>query len=151
MLTAKTDEVDKIVGLELGADDYMTKPFSVRELIARVRALLRRAQAPAGAGERETITSGDLRVDVRSRQAYAGNQPLALRPKEYELLIFLMRHRGRAFSREQLLRNVWGYDFVGDSRTVDVHVRWLREKIEPEPAKPTRIVTLRGLGYRFDS
>jgi len=150
MLTAKTDEVDKIVGLELGADDYMTKPFSMRELLARVRALLRRAQAAPSGPEAETLTADDLRVDLRARVAYRHGEPLPLKPKEYELLVFLMRNRSRAFTREQLLSRVWGYDFAGDTRTVDVHVRWLREKIEHEPAKPTRIITLRGLGYRFD-
>ncbi len=150
VLTAKTDEVDKIVGLELGADDYMTKPFSMRELLARVRALLRRAQGPPERGERETLASGDLLADVRRHQAFRDGEVLALRPKEYELLLFLMRNRGRAFTRDELLNRVWGYDFAGDSRTVDVHVRWLREKIEREPGKPTRVITLRGVGYRFD-
>jgi DNA-binding response OmpR family regulator len=149
MLTAKTDEVDKVVGLELGADDYVTKPFSMHELLARVRALLRRAQTPA-AVETEVLTAGDLRVDLRRREAFRGDSALALKPKEYELLAFFLRNRGRAFSREQLLNQIWGYDFVGESRTVDVHVRWLRQKIEEEPAKPTRLITLRGVGYRFE-
>jgi DNA-binding response OmpR family regulator len=149
MLTAKTDEVDKVVGLELGADDYVTKPFSMRELLARVRALLRRAETTPAA-EAEVLTAADLQVNLRKREASKGGKVLALKPKEYELLVFLLRNRGRAFTREQLLDQIWGYDFVGDTRTVDVHVRWLRQKIEDEPAKPTRLITIRGMGYRFD-
>jgi DNA-binding response OmpR family regulator len=147
MLTAKAEEVDKVVGLEMGADDYLTKPFGMRELIARVRALLRRTET---APESESLISGDLMIDLRRRQAFRGGEALELKPKELELLVFLMRNRGRAFTREQLLRDVWGYDFFGDSRTVDVHVRWLRQKIETEPAKPVRLVTVRGTGYRFE-
>ena len=149
MLTAKTEEVDKVVGLELGADDYVTKPFSMRELLARVRALVRRAEMPAAARS-ETLTGGDLRVDLRGRQASLGSQPLTLKPKEFDLLAFFLRNHGRAFTREQLLNEVWGFDFAGDTRTVDVHIRWLREKIEDEPAKPTRLITVRGVGYRFE-
>jgi len=149
MLTAKTEEVDKVVGLELGADDYVTKPFSMRELLARVRALLRRAERSPQA-ENESIATGDLTVDVTKRLVSRAGHPLALKPKEYELLAFLARNRGRAFTRDQLLNQVWGYDFAGDSRTVDVHVRWLREKIEDEPSKPTRLITVRGTGYRFE-
>jgi DNA-binding response OmpR family regulator len=147
MLTARAGEVDKVVGLELGADDYVTKPFSTRELLARVRALLRRTTS---ASDEEVIVSGDLRIDLKRREALLGEVALELKPKEMELLIYLMRHRGRAFTREQLLREVWGYDFYGDSRTVDVHVSWLRQKIETEPGKPTRLLTVRGVGYRFD-
>jgi DNA-binding response OmpR family regulator len=149
MLTAKTDEVDKVVGLELGADDYVTKPFSMRELLARVRALLRRAERSPHA-EAESIATGDLVVDLAKRIVFRAERPLALKPKEYELLAFLARNRDRAFTRDQLLNQVWGYDFAGDSRTVDVHVRWLREKIEDEPSKPTRLITVRGTGYRFE-
>jgi DNA-binding response OmpR family regulator len=147
MLTARAGEVDKVVGLELGADDYVTKPFSTRELLARVRALLRRTTSPA---DEEVIVSGDLRIDLKRREALLAEKALELKPKEMELLIYFMRHRGRAFTREQLLREVWGYDFYGDSRTVDVHVSWLRQKIEPEPGKPARLLTVRGVGYRFD-
>jgi DNA-binding response OmpR family regulator len=150
MLTAKTDEVDKVVGLELGADDYVSKPFGMRELLARVRALLRRAEAPA-ASEGETLTSGDLAVDLRKREATRDGKALALKPKEYDLLVYLLRNPGRAFTRDQLLNQIWGYDFVGDTRTVDVHVRWLRQKIEPDAANPVRLITVRGVGYRFDS
>ena len=147
MLTARAGEVDKVVGLELGADDYVTKPFSTRELLARVRALLRRTTSGS---DEEVIVSGDLRIDLKRREALLGDTALELKPKEMELLIYLMRHRGRAFTREQLLREVWGYDFYGDSRTVDVHVSWLRQKIESAPGKPTRLLTVRGVGYRFD-
>jgi DNA-binding response OmpR family regulator len=149
MLTAKTDEIDKVVGLELGADDYVTKPFSMRELLARVRALLRRAETVPSA-ETEVLMAGDLQVDLRRREASRGGQALPLRPKEFDLLIFFLRNRGRAFTRDQLLNQIWGYDFVGDTRTVDVHIRWLRQKIEDVPAKPSRVITVRGVGYRFD-
>jgi DNA-binding response OmpR family regulator len=149
MLTAKGDEVDKVVGLELGADDYVTKPFSMRELLARVRALLRRAET-APAVDSDLLTVGDLQVDLRRREASRAGRALPLKPKEYELLLFFLRNRGRAFTRDQLLNQIWGYDFAGDTRTVDVHVRWLRQKIEEEPAKPTRLITIRGVGYRFD-
>ena len=149
ILTAKAEETDKVVGLELGADDYVTKPFSMRELMARVGALLRRAELLPST-ERETLTAGELEVDLRRRQVSRGGNELVLKPKEYELLAFLMKNRGRAFTREQLLDHVWGYDFAGDTRTVDVHVSWLRQKVESEPSKPTRLITVRGVGYRFD-
>ncbi|TMC00645.1 MAG: response regulator transcription factor [Chloroflexi bacterium] len=148
MLTAKGTEVDKVVGLELGADDYVTKPFGMSELMARVRALLRRIQKPVAADE--TLVSGDLRVDLARRQAFKNGQPLPLKPKEFDLLGFFLKHMGRVFSRDQLLSQIWGYDFAGDSRTVDVHVRWLRLKVEEDPADPRRLVTVRGAGYRFD-
>ena len=147
MLTARAGEVDKVVGLEIGADDYMTKPFSTRELLARVRALLRRTVATS---DDEVIVSGDLRVDMKRREVTRNEVPLELKPKEMELLIHFLRNRGRAFTREQLLRDVWGYDFMGDSRTVDVHVSWLRQKIEDLASKPVRILTVRGVGYRFE-
>lgn len=151
MLTAKADEVDKVVGLEIGADDYVTKPFSMRELLARVRAMLRRAEgSEAIAQEAGTIPSGDLLVDVAGHQAFRAGEPLALKPKEFDLLAFFVRNRGRLFTREQLLDQVWGYDYAVGTRTVDVHVRWLREKIENTPAKPTRLITVRGAGYRFE-
>jgi DNA-binding response OmpR family regulator len=149
MLTAKTDEVDKVVGLEMGADDYVTKPFSMRELVARVRALLRRAET-APPSQTEVLTAGDLQVDSQKRQALRKGQTLPLKPKEYDLLVHFLRNHGRAFTREQLLNQIWGYDFLGDSRTVDVHIRWLREKIEDDPGKPARLITVRGVGYRFD-
>jgi two-component system OmpR family response regulator len=149
MLTAKTEEIDKVVGLELGADDYVTKPFSMRELLARVRALLRRAET-APSAEREVLEAGDLQVDLRRREASRGGRALSLRPKEFDLLAFFLRNRGRAFTRDQLLNQIWGYDFVGDTRTVDVHIRWLRQKTEEVPGKPSRLITVRGVGYRFD-
>lgn len=147
MLTARTGELDKIVGLESGADDYMTKPFGLGELQARIRALMRRA-GPRGAGDE--IVSGDLTLNLVSRRAFLRDRELLLSPKEFSLLAELMRHQGAVLSRDLLLTRVWGYDFYGDSRTVDVHVRWLREKIEAEPAHPERIVTVRGIGYRFE-
>ena len=148
MLTAKVEEVDKVVGLELGADDYVTKPFSMRELLARVRALLRR---PRVSDASEDVVSGDLRVDLVRREISREGSVLNLKPKEYDLLVYFVRNAGRVFSREQLLEELWGYDFYGDSRTVDVHVSWLRQKIEKEPHKPARLVTVRGVGYRFES
>lgn len=149
MLTARDSEVDKVVGLELGADDYVTKPFSIQEVMARVRALLRRAQTPPET-ESEVLSAGDLRVDLRRREASLRGTTLALKPKGLDLLTFFMRNRNRAFTREQLLEHIWGYDFTGGTRTVDVHVRWLRQMIEDEPAKPTRLITVRGVGYRFE-
>ena len=153
MLTARGEEVDRVVGLELGADDYVTKPFSMRELLARVRNLLRRSAARASAdsdGDPETLKSGDLEIDLASHSAKLRGEPLAMKPREFSLMALLMANRGRAFTRDQILERLWGHDYFGDSRTVDVHVRWLREKIEPEPSKPRRIVTIRGVGYRFD-
>lgn len=147
ILTARTGELDKIVGLESGADDYLTKPFSLGELQARIRALLRRAGAK---GLAEEIVAGNLRLNLASRRATMDDRELVLSPKEFSLLLELMRHQGAVLSRDLLLTRVWGYDFYGDSRTVDVHVRWLREKIEEDPARPTRIVTVRGIGYRFE-
>jgi DNA-binding response OmpR family regulator len=153
MLTAKTQEVDRVVGLEVGADDYVSKPFSMRELMARVRALLRRARtAPkrADGAERESVVSGDLEVDSASHVAKLGGQPLELKPREFQLLALLMSNRGRVLTRDQILERLWGHDYIGDSRTVDVHIRWLREKIEADPAAPKRIATVRGVGYRFE-
>ena len=153
MLTAKDAEVDKVVGLEIGADDYMTKPFSMRELLARVKAMLRRnamhPATPAAPPPPAAIELGPLEIDVAGRSVRRGGRPIHLKPKEFELLSFLAQNGGRVFSRHQLLENVWGYEFDGDTRTVDVHVRWLREKIEDEPAKPRLLETVRGVGYRF--
>jgi DNA-binding response OmpR family regulator len=158
MLTARDEEVDKVVGLEIGADDYMTKPFSMRELLARVKAQLRRVRltreeavaAEGGMVEGEKITVSDLTIDLARHEALLGGEPLSLKPKEYELLVFLARNRGLVLSRDLILERVWGWDYGGGSRTVDVHVRWLREKIESDPANPTRIVTVRGVGYRLE-
>jgi len=147
VLTARTGELDKIVGLESGADDYMTKPFSLGELQARIRALLRRA----GSLRREDeVRSGGLVLNLVSRRAFVDNRELVLSPKEFSLLAELMHHQGAVLTRDLLLTRIWGYDFYGDNRTVDVHVRWLREKIETDPAHPSRIVTVRGIGYRFE-
>jgi DNA-binding response OmpR family regulator len=157
MLTARDEEVDKVVGLEVGADDYMTKPFSMRELIARVKALLRRerlireelsteGEMPSG----RPLVFGDVSIDLSRREIQRDGEPLHLKPREYELLVFLARHRGMVLSRDLILERVWGWDYDGGSRTVDVHVHWLREKIEPDPKQPTRIVTVRGVGYRFE-
>ncbi len=156
MLTAKDDEIDRVIGLELGADDYITKPFSMRELLARVKAQLRRMRLIREEmesnleHEKETLNFGNLSLDLSRREASLDQQPLSLKPKEYELLLFLAQHRGQALSRELILERVWGWDFSGGSRSVDVHVRWLREKIEINPAEPARIVTVRGTGYRFE-
>jgi len=149
LLTARDAEVDKVVGLELGADDYVTKPFGMRELMARVRALLRRSEKSAET-EGESLTSGDLEVNLRRREMSRDGVVLRLKPKEFELLQFFIRHRGKVFTRDQLLEQIWGFDFAGDTRTVDVHIRWLREKIEDEPGRPTRVITVRGVGYRFE-
>ncbi|MBK6768563.1 MAG: response regulator transcription factor [Ardenticatenales bacterium] len=146
MLTARSGDLDKIVGLESGADDYVTKPFSTGELVARVRALLRRAPAL-----RQTVLeSGDLRIDLIGRRVSRGGAEIQLTHKEFNLLAELVRNRGAVMSRDLLLEKVWGYDYFGDSRTVDVHIRWLRQKIEDDPSNPARITTLRGVGYRFD-
>ena len=152
MLTAKNEEVDKIVGLEIGADDYMTKPFSMRELLARIRAMLRRADmAEWKPTDKDTLFRvNDLEVDVARRRATLGSSTLNLTPKEFDLLAFLTRNRGLVFSRDQLLEKVWGYDYAGETRTVDVHIRWLREKIEVEPGKPKLLITVRGVGYKLE-
>ena len=152
MLTARDEELDKLLGLELGADDYLTKPFSMRELLARVKAMLRRVEMSrpgAGNESHRPLRDGDLEVDLVSHGASLAGSPLHLKPKEFDLLAFLMSHRGRAFSRDQLLEQVWGYDYAGDTRTVDVHVRWLREKVEADPSRPELVETVRGVGYRF--
>ncbi len=153
MLTAKTEEIDKVLGLELGADDYMTKPFSMRELLARLRAMLRRSQMLSDAvlnDGRQRLRVGDIEVDLDRHRATCRGVAIELSPKEYDLLVYLMRNRGRVFSREQLLDKVWGYDFAGDTRTVDVHVRWLRQKIEADPGNARLLLTVRGVGYKFE-
>lgn len=158
MLTARDDEIDRVVGLEVGADDYLTKPFSMRELLARVKAQLRRARLmreelgkPADTQPpHEKLTFDNLTVNLTRREVIFNNEPLPLKPQEYELLLFFAEHRGQMLSREFILERVWGWDYIGDSRTVDVHVRWLRQKIETDPGEPKRIVTVRGGGYRFE-
>ncbi len=158
MLTARTTEADKVVGLEVGADDYVTKPFSMREFLARVKALLRRAsfmrQELSSQPNRQDpirLDLEDLVIDQVRCEVTLDGQPLRLKPKEYELIVFLALNRGIALSRDLILERVWGWDYDGGSRTVDVHMHWLREKIEPDPANPVRIVTVRGVGYRFEA
>ena len=149
MLTARQDEIDRIAGLELGADDYVLKPFSLGELLARVRAILRRSDRRPS-NNRQILEAGDLRIDTGSRRAWRAGQEITLSQKEFDLLVCLVRNHGIALSRDVLLERVWGYDFIGDSRTVDVHIRWLREKVEADPSKPAFIQTVRGVGYRFE-
>ena len=155
MLTARDDEIDRVVGLEVGADDYLTKPFSMRELIARVKALLRRAhiieesQRSSGSAKK-TYTFENLTINQNRREVKISGEVVDFKPKEFELLLYFAENKGLVLSREQILEKVWGWDYFGDSRTVDVHVRWLREKIEEEPASPKRICTVRSAGYRFD-
>jgi len=155
ILTAKDEEVDRVIGLELGADDYLTKPFSMREFLARVKALLRRVRLDqidhdTSRNENEILSFGNLDLDLTRREVRISGDPITLKPKEYELLLFLAKHKGQVLSRDLILERVWGWDFSGGSRTVDVHVRWLREKIEFDSANPSRIITVRGAGYRFD-
>jgi DNA-binding response OmpR family regulator len=147
MLTAKADEADKIIGLGLGADDYLTKPFSPRELVARIKAALRRL---GGGSAKKELVSARLRLDEEARLAWKDGQPLDLTPIEFDLLQTLMDHHGRALSREQLIEQVWGYDYYGDERVVDVHIGRLRKKVEDDPAQPTFIATVWGAGYRFE-
>lgn len=149
MLTARQDEIDRIAGLELGADDYVSKPFSLGELLARVRAIMRRSDRQQ-IGSREIFEAGELKLDTGSRRVWRDNIEITLAQKEFDLLACLVRNRGMALSRDVLLERVWGYDFAGDNRTVDVHIRWLREKIEADPSHPTYIQTVRGIGYRFE-
>jgi len=160
ILSAKTDEIDKVVGLELGADDYISKPFSVRELMARVRATIRRGQLTEQQSSAKTLEETkprtilkghDLVVDTVRHQVTLKGAPLNLTPKEFELLSFLMQGKGQVFSREQLMEKVWGYTFDGSKRTVDVHMRWLRQKIEDNPETPKFLVTVIGFGYKFEN
>jgi len=157
MLTARSGETDRVVGLEVGADDYLTKPFSMRELLARVKALLRRVRLDREMLGLEDTTAGgdrlvhdDLTIDLRRHEVLLGGQVLPLTPREFELLLFLARHKGMALSRDLILERVWGWDYGGGTRTVDVHVRWLREKIESAAGAPRRITTVRGVGYCFE-
>jgi len=147
MLTARSTEVDKIIGLDSGADDYITKPFGLGELTARIRAVLRRKPKSATP---QYLEAGDLALDLIRRKAYKGDQELNLSRKEFDLLAELMHNPGMVLSRDLLLTKVWGYDYVGGTRTVDVHIRWLREKIEENPSEPTRITTVRSIGYRLE-
>lgn len=165
LLSARGEEIDRIVGLELGADDFLVKPFAMRELVAHVRAMLRRSRmghssrvddgTSSGTADGSRVDqpglvrAGDVAIDVPRRQASLSGMPLSLKPKEFDLLLYFARHPGIVLSRDALLREVWGYDYPVDTRTVDVHVRWLRQKIEREPSTPNRIETMRGYGYRF--
>jgi DNA-binding response OmpR family regulator len=151
MLTAKDSELDKVVGLELGADDYVTKPFSLRELSARIRALFRRSEQVAAAdGDGPAVLDlGRVQVDLAGHRLLRDGDALAIKPKAFELLAFLLRHPGQAFTRDQLLEHVWGYDYAGETRTVDVHVHWLRSTLEDDAAAPRFIHTVRGVGYVF--
>ncbi len=150
MLTARDSEIDKVVGLELGADDYVTKPFSLPELQARVRALLRRTEPASPGTEAPTpILLDDVQVDLAGHRLLQDGQELAVKPKAFELLAFLLRHPGQVFTRDQLLEQVWGYDYAGESRTVDVHMHWLRAQVEADPSAPRFLHTVRGVGYVF--
>jgi DNA-binding response OmpR family regulator len=159
MLTARADEIDQVVGLEVGADDYMTKPFSMREFLARVKAILRRVRMlrEEFSHEKEELREeqlllkyGNLIINQNRREVKLSDKVVPMKPKEYELLLFMAQHDGQVLTREFILERVWGWDYIGDSRTVDVHVRWLRSKIEDNPDEPIRIVTVRGAGYRFE-
>ena len=154
MLTAKNSEIDKVVGLEIGADDYITKPFSMRELVARVKAMIRRSEMLkgeliTGEADKTRLAVRGLTMDLLQHRVMLDGRTINMKPKEFELLAFLLRHPDQVFSRDQLLDQVWGYEFGGDTRTVDVHIRWLREKIEETPSKPTYLETVRGVGYRL--
>jgi len=150
MVTAKDSEVDKVVGLELGADDYVTKPFSTRELVARIRAVLRRRSAPEETTA-HVLEAGPVRMDVDRHVVTVAGESVSMPLKEFELLEFLLRNSGRVLTRGQLIDRIWGSDYVGDTKTLDVHVKRLRAKLEPDPAKPTFLLTVRGLGYKFEA
>ncbi len=150
MVTARDSEIDKVVGLEIGADDYVTKPYSPRELVARIRAVLRRREAAAAEPQRSVLTGGPVRMDVDRHVVTVSGRPVQLPLKEFELLEMLLRNAGRVLTRGQLIDRVWGADYVGDTKTLDVHIKRLRAKIEPEPSSPRHIVTVRGLGYKFE-
>ena len=149
MLTARGEEIDRVLGLEVGADDYLPKPFSFRELLARIRSILRRVELDRQISQTQSVTLGNLTLDPVARRIFKDDQELQLSAREFDLLANLMRNAGRALSREELLSEVWGSDWIGDQRTLDVHVRWLRLKVEDDPASPRYIQTVRGHGYRF--
>jgi two-component system, OmpR family, response regulator len=153
MLTAKTEEVDKVVGLEMGADDYVTKPFSMRELHARIKAVLRRSgeknQGQAADADGEKIQAGNIEIDTAGHSVRRGGMAVELGPKEFELLVYLVINKGQVMSREQILHKVWGYEYIGNDRTVDVHMRWLRQKLEADAENPQHLMTVRGYGYKF--
>jgi len=147
MLTARDSEVDKVVGLELGADDYVTKPFSLRELSARIRAIFRRTDQLGSTQLPPLVDLGPVRVDLAGHRLLQDGREVRVKPKVFELLSFLLRHPGQVMTRDQLLEHVWGYDYPGETRTVDVHVHWLRSAIEPDPGAPSIVQTVRGVGY----
>ena len=154
MLTAKDSEIDRIVGLEIGADDYITKPFSMRELMARIHGVLRRVTWGINAAldtesDSKVLSTNRISINTESHEVLISGTLISLKPKEYELLVFLMLNKGKVLSRDQILNAVWGYDFYGDTRTVDVHIRWLRQKIEENPSSPLDINTVRGVGYQL--
>jgi two-component system response regulator RegX3 len=151
MVTARDSEIDKVVGLEIGADDYVTKPYSPRELVARVRAVLRRRGPDAAEPDVPTLAAGPVRMDVERHVVTVAGDPVALPLKEFELLELLLRNAGRVLTRGQLIDRIWGADYVGDTKTLDVHIKRLRSKIEPEPSSPRHLVTVRGLGYKFET
>ncbi|MCW2777089.1 MAG: DNA-binding response regulator [Frankiales bacterium] len=151
MLTARDSEIDKVVGLELGADDYVTKPYSTRELLARMRAVLRRGNDVADESPASTLSAGPVRMDVERHTVTVGGETVPLPLKEFDLLELLLRNAGRVLTRGQLIDRVWGADYVGDTKTLDVHVKRLRAKVEPDPGAPRHLVTVRGLGYKFEA
>jgi DNA-binding response OmpR family regulator len=156
MLTARDDEIDRVVGLEVGGDDYLTKPFSMRELIARVRAMLRRVKliraevSHLRAENQNLLVFDNLTINLDRREVQLDQGVIPVKPKEYDLLVYLAKNFGKAIDRDTILQQVWGWDYIGESRTVDVHIHWLREKLEHDPVHPVRLVTVRGAGYRFD-
>lgn len=156
MLTARDEEIDRVIGLEIGADDYLTKPFSMRELVARVKAQLRRERllreemGDQKKPSEDRLVFDNLVISLTRREAFINDEAISLKPKEFDLLQYLAEHRGQVLSRDTILEQVWDWGFSGGSRTVDVHIRWLREKIEPNPSNPSRIITVRGVGYRFE-
>ena len=150
MISAKAEEIDRVVGLEIGADDYITKPFSMRELVVRVRNSLRRSALNRQVDDFEILKFGELEIHLTSHMAIVSGEEVSMKPKEFDLLYLLASHKGRAFTRDQILQRLWDDEYIGDVRTVDVHVRWIREKIEVNPSRPEKLVTIRGVGYRFD-
>ena len=150
IISAKAEEIDRVVGLEIGADDYITKPFSMRELVVRVRNSLRRAALSPEPDAPEILKFGELEIHLTSHMTIVAGEEVSMKPKEFALLCMLASNKGRAFTRDQILRRLWDHEYIGDMRTVDVHVRWIREKIEANPSRPEKLVTIRGVGYRFD-